>query len=254
MQRHNFQRDKLKLSYLDAVGNGRPLVALHAHWMEGQTYAPLAEALAPDWRVIALDQRGHGYSDHAATYTREDYLGDLDALFTQLELQKAVLLGNSLGGVNAYQFAARHPHRVLGLVIEDIGAEIADDTSFALPWGGAFKTREALEERVGARFVPYLKDSFRETPEGWRLAFDPRETLGSQLSLNGNHWNDWEASNCPALLLRGADSRVTKPAHIEEMASRRPNTKVVTLKGGHVLHFDDPEVFAKTVRIFLQEL
>jgi len=254
MLRNHFQADGLNLNYLDSGGSGHPLLALHAHWMEGQTYAPLAAALAPDWRVIALDQRGHGYSDHAATYTRKDYLGDLNLLFKHLGLANAVLLGNSLGGVNAYQFAAFHPDRVLGFIIEDIGVEIADDTSFALPWGGTFPSRVALEERVGARFVPYLQDSFRETPEGWRLAFDPRDTVASQLALNGDHWKDWLASVCPALLLRGADSRVTKPAHFEEMTARRPNTQLVTLKGGHVLHFDNPEGFAEAVRAFLQKL
>ena len=72
MQRHNFQHDGLNLSYLDTGGVDETLVALHSHWMEGQTFDSLAAALAPGWRVIALDQRGHGYSDHASTYTREE--------------------------------------------------------------------------------------------------------------------------------------------------------------------------------------
>lgn len=46
------------------------LIALHAHWMEGSTYLPLAGALYPEWRLVALDQRGHGYSGHAQTYSR----------------------------------------------------------------------------------------------------------------------------------------------------------------------------------------
>jgi esterase len=167
MRRHTFQHDGLTFSYLDAGGDGAIVIALHSHWLEGATFAPLAAALAPQWRVIALDQRGHGYSDHAATYKREDYLADLEALFGHLELrQPAVLLGNSLGGVNAYQFAARHAELVRAMIIEDIGVEIADDTSFALPWAGVFKTRGDLDQRVGARFVPYLQDSFRETQEG----------------------------------------------------------------------------------------
>lgn len=230
------------------------LIALHAHWMEGTTFTPLAAALEPGWRVIALDQRGHGRSDHAPTYTREDYLGDLEALFRHLGLEKAVLLGNSLGGVNAYEFAARHPHRVRALIIEDIGVEIHDDLSFVLAWQGTFKTREELEQRVGPRFVPYLQDSFRQTPEGWRLAFDPKDMIASQGHLNGNHWKDWLASDCPALVVRGTDSRVTKQEHIEEMAARRPNTKVRALEGGHVMHHSNPDNFAKTVREFLQEL
>jgi hypothetical protein len=55
MKRHQFQRDGLVLSYLDSGGDGRTLVALHAHWMEGSTYAPFAAELAPEWGVIALD-------------------------------------------------------------------------------------------------------------------------------------------------------------------------------------------------------
>src|SRR5450432_3987568 len=138
MQRHNFQHHGLNLSYLDTGGGDGTLIALHSHWMEGQTFAPLAAALAPAWRVIALDQRGHGYSDHAPTYTRDDYLHDLEAFVEHLTLSYAVLLGNSLGGVNAYQFAARHPEKVRGLIIEDIGAEVRDDLSFVLAWEGRF--------------------------------------------------------------------------------------------------------------------
>lgn len=254
MQKRVFQHNGLKLSYLDAGGNGSVLIALHAHWMEGVTYAALAAALAPEWRVIALDQRGHGYSDHAPTYTREDYLGDLEGLFLHVGLEKAALLGNSLGGVNAYQFAARHPQRVLGLIIEDIGVEISDDLSFVRAWEGTFKTREELEQRVGPRFLPYLQDSFRETSDGWRLAFDPQDMILSQGHVTGNHWEDWLASDCPALLVRGSDSRVSKQEHFEEMAARRPNTQLRVLKGGHVVHMDDPEGFVEVVKDFLRAL
>ena len=253
MTRHELKNGDLTLSYLDAAGKGDVLIALHAHWMEGATFAGLAESLAPGWRVVALDQRGHGHSDHAASYTRDDYLGDLAALYRHLGLTSpAVLLGNSLGGVNAYQFAARHPELVRALIIEDIGVEIADDTSFALPWGGTFPTREELVQRVGARFAPYLEPSFRQTPEGWKLAFDPRDTVASQDFLNGNHWSDWLGSTCPALIIRGQDSRVTRQGHLEEMASRRPNTRLQVLPGGHLVHFDSPTAFADVVLTFLK--
>ena len=255
MQRYKFHRDGLTLSYLDTQGGGGVVIALHAHWMEGGTFAPLAAALAPNWRVIALDQRGHGYSDRAKTYTRDDYIGDLEALFAHLSLaEPAVLLGNSLGGVNAYQFAARHPGSVRALIIEDIGVVVGDDISFALPWGGVYDTREALVQSVGARFVPYLEPSFRKTREGWRLAFDPRDTVASQNALNGDHWKDWLASDCPALLIRGKDSRVTTQVHMEQMALRRPNTRLEVLDGGHVVHMDNPSGFVEAVKKFLQQV
>jgi esterase len=254
VKRDTFQSNGLRLSYLDAGGHGDVLFALHAHWMEATTYIPLAAALFPAWRVIALDQRGHGYSDHAATYTRDDYRRDLLALFTHLGLDQAVLLGNSLGGVNAYQFAARYPNRVLALIIEDIGCKISDDTTFALPWRGIFATPEALANAIGPRISPYLRDSFRQVPGGWQLAFDPADTVASQGFLNGDHWNDWLASDCPALLLRGKDSRVTSQEQLEGMASRRPKTQLQVLAGGHVLHIDNPQGFLAAVQSFLRAL
>jgi pimeloyl-ACP methyl ester carboxylesterase len=254
MNRHSFQHDGLALSFLDDDSAGRPLVALHAHWMEGLTYAPLAKALAPEWRVIAPDQRGHGHSDHTKTYSRDDYLSDLEALLDHLGLQRAILLGNSLGGVNAYQFAARYPDRVPALVIEDIGAEIDDDAGFVLKWAGTFKTREQLLARIELRMAPYLKDSIRQTAEGWRLAFNPEDMVLSQQSLNGDHWADWLATTCPALLIHGLDSPVTKQAQVDQMAARRPNTRLVSLNGGHILHLDSPGPFATAVRAFLESL
>lgn len=255
MQKHTFQHNKLTFSYLDSGGDGPIIIALHSHWMEGITFAALASALAPEWRVIALDQRGHGDSDHPATYTRDDYLGDLVALIAHLKLKEpVVLLGNSLGGLNAYHFAARHPDLVRALIIEDIGVEISIDCSFSLEWEGAFKTREDLAQHVGPRFLPYLQDSFREIDGNWRLAFDPQELIASCNLTAGNHWKEWLATNCPALLIRGQDSRLTSQSHLEQMASQRPNTRLLVLEGGHVVHIDNPTGFAMVVREFLQSL
>jgi len=252
--RFQYEHDGLNFSYLDSGDSGRPLIALHAHLMEAATFTRLAADLAPGWRVIALDQRGHGHSSHAASYTRADYLGDIAALYAHLKLQSAILLGNSLGGVNAFQFAALHPAQVSALIIEDVGAVVSDDISFILPWAGLYPTREDLANKIGPRFAPFFADSFRHTVDGWRLAFEPQQMLTSQAHLNGDHWRDWLATSCPALLLRGRESRVTKADHLDEMAARRPNTTFVTLDGGHVLHIDNPAAFNAALRAFLDSL
>ena len=254
MNRFILEHDGLSLSYLDSGGSGPVLIALHAHMMTGSTFSGLAEALAPEWRLLAPDQRGHGRSGHAASYTRDDYIGDLEALFAHLRLDAAVVLGNSLGGPNAYQFAARHPGLVRALIIEDIGVEIADDTSFMLEWRGTYKTRAELAAKIVLRMLPYLENSIVQTSKGWQLVFNPHEMIASQKCLNGDHWKDWLATNCPALVLRGRESKVTTQKHVDEMVARRPNTSGSTLDGGHVLHFDNPIGFVSAVKEFLTQL
>jgi pimeloyl-ACP methyl ester carboxylesterase len=222
--------------------------------MASASFEPLANLLAPEYRVVALDQRGHGYSDHAKSYTREGYVGDLNAFLKHLHVDNAILLGNSLGGVNAYQLAARDPGRVQALIIEDIGTEIAENTAFVAQWTGFCSTREALAERIGPRLAPYLSESFRETPRGWRLAFEPSEMIESQRLINGNFEQDWLASDCPALVVRGRESRLTTTAALEQMAARRPRARFVELDGGHAIHVDNPEGVAAEVKAFLQTL
>lgn len=131
--------------------------------------------------------------------------------------------------------------------------EIVADASISLAWAGTFKTREELAQHVGS-FLPYLQDSFRCIHGGWRLAFDPQELVASMNLVQGNHWKDWLATNCPALVIYGQSSLVTKQAHLEQMAIRRPNTRMQVLKGGHIVHLDNPADFTETVYQFLQSL
>ncbi len=162
------------------------------------------------------------------------------------------MLGNSLGGINTYQFAARHPHFINAMIIEDIGVEISVDVDFSLAWKGTFKTREDLEQAIGPRFITCLQDSFRQTRNGWKLAFDPQDLLASCNLVQGDHWSEWLATDCPALLIRGKDSIITTHEHLEQMASRRPNTNYQTISGGHVVHVDNPTGFFEVVSHFLK--
>lgn len=245
--------DGRRLSYLDYGGPGRPLLALHGHFNEGRTFAKLARALGPDWRVVAPDQRGHGFSDGESDFSRESYIHDAAALIDHLGLSQAVVLGHSLGGVNAYQLAARHPRLVSALVIEDIGAEIDDDLSFCLAWPHRALTRTALVEQLG-HSARYLTDAIREYPDGWGLAFRPQDMVTSVGQVNGNHWDDWLATDCPALLIHGTRSDTLTEDHAKAMAARRPNTRLVELATGHTVHETDPAGFATTVRAFLGTL
>ncbi|WP_234440444.1 alpha/beta fold hydrolase [Streptomyces rimosus] len=248
--------DGRRLSYLDFGGNGRLLLALHGHLDEGRTFSRLARDLAPDWRVVAPDQRGHGDSDRAPQYTRQGYVDDVAALIEHLAAGPAVVLGHSLGGLNAYQTAAWHPHLVSALVVEDAGAEMGVSggaNPFLFLSGCPYRadTPEQLTAALGAA-GPMFADALRQLPDGsWRLPFHPQDTIDSYADNEGDHWADWQASDCPALLLYGARSPVVGPARAQVMVRRRPGTEAVELDADHFLHRDRPLEFARAVRLFL---
>ncbi|MET8944554.1 alpha/beta hydrolase [Streptomyces sp. NPDC004542] len=255
-RRSAFTIDGRTLSYVDFGGPGRPLLALHGHMSEGMSYAGLAARLAPDWRVIAPDQRGHGDSGRAAAYSREGYLADLEALMDHLELDRAALLGHSLGAINAYQFAARHPERVTALVngegCAELGLDGRNPLAFVLDLPqGTCPTREAFVARLGP-FAAFLGSAVRERPDGtWSLHFHPRDIYVSEEQVHGDHWSDWTGSACPALLVRGARGGVLSARQAEQMAARRPGTRLVELETDHFLYANDPVGFADAVRDFL---
>lgn len=227
------------------------LVCLHGHFGQGWIYHILAEALSPRWRVIGVDQRGHGFSGHAATYSRDDYHRDLLAVFEACAIPNAVLLGSSLGGVNAYQFAARQAQRVRALVIEDIGAVCQDDLSWCLAWPPRFPSLQAMQATVHR----YFCESAVQRDDGWDFHFDRAGIVHSQQALNGDWWADWLASTCPALLLRGGASTILCAELAEEMIVRRPGTVLQTFPGiGHNINEGDPARFVAAVCGFLANL
>ncbi|MFD3943533.1 alpha/beta fold hydrolase [Streptomyces sp. NPDC058579] len=247
--RGSFEVDGRRLSYLDFGGPGPVLITLHGHFSEGADFAPLAERLGSSWRVIALDQRGHGESDRATDYERGGYVDDVTALLDHLGLADVALLGHSLGGANAYQFAARHPDRVTALVVEDVGAVCDIDLTFTKKLPAHAATRAGLVEALGAA-APYLERTFRERPDGWGFSFDTADTLRSQQALSADHWHDWLSVRCPTLLIRGTHSDELSSAHARDMAAKR-SIRLVELPAGHVVHHDQPDAFAESVQQFL---
>jgi len=254
MRRTCFKRQGTTLSYLDSGGDRPLIVALHAMWMEARTFEAFADAM-PEWRVVSMDQRGHGLSDHSADYSRDAFVQDIAGLLDHLGASDpVVLIGNSLGGTNAFCFAARHPTRVRAMVIEEGPAEGHGSFDFVLEWRGLYPTRQALEHKIGERLAWSVAPSFRETAQGWTLCFNPADLVAIQKALNGDFWNEWLASTCPALVIRGTQSKAVDGTLLQAMAERRPNTRLVSIVAGHVTHHDDARAFTSAVRAFVQEL
>lgn len=258
--RNYFISDNLKLSYLDNERDGKPvLLCLHGHFGCARYYAQLMEQLE-DWHVYSIDQRGHGWSDHAEAghYERSDYIGDiLTFIDTVLSSQAVFILGHSLGGINAYQVAARRNDLVRGLLIEDVGAIEKDYASFSpkiIDYAPTLKELGDSLKKFRIYDAKYFLESAEETERGWHYRFDKANLSESQKRLNGKWWNDFLASSCPALLMHGKKSWVVNQEHIEEMAMRRKNTEYVVFnKSSHTVNLDEPKLFFQTVKRFLDK-
>ncbi|KNB50727.1 alpha/beta fold hydrolase [Streptomyces caatingaensis] len=250
-----------RFAYRDFGGSGPAVLALHGHFGRGRAFAPLAAALAPRHRVVALDQRGHGLSDDGGELTPDAYVADAAAFLTALDLAPAAVVGHSMGGHVALLLARRHPGLVRSLVIVDTTVLNREPETRPVldvsDWPRHAPTRQALAAAVEARVGPYavhFLDSAAETDDGWSLLFDPAALTASQRAFAGDFSADWAASRQPALLLRGGDSFLLSSATARRMARERPGTRLREFPGcGHWLHEDDPDGFAREVGAFLDE-
>lgn len=112
----------LRLAYRDYAGEGRTLVLLHGVASNARIWGPVAPLLTPRFRVLALDQRGHGQSDKPSSgYDFATVTGDVRGFIEALGLERPVVAGHSWGGNVALELAAKHPEQVAGLVLVDGG-------------------------------------------------------------------------------------------------------------------------------------
>jgi esterase len=248
-----------------------PVILLHGITGHARTWDTLAEALAPQWRVLALDQRGHGDSDSApdGDYTTGAMADDLAAFADALGYRRFTLLGLSMGGRVAMDFAGAHPDRVERLVIVDIAPEIhppgmarirtmianAPETIESEEW--AVETAMAANPRADVGELRHrVKHALKRTPDGaltWKYARDVREmmrrgTRRDPLEL----WERLTHITCPTLLVRGAESDVLSPELAQRVVAALPDGRLVEVAAaGHTVPGDRPAEFVDVVRRFL---
>jgi len=259
-QRKYFQSGELRLSYLDFNEESeRVLVMLHGYMANARSFAELVLRFE-DWRIISLDQRGHGWSDHppGKEYAREDYVNDIRNLIqSELGSGPVTILGHSLGGLNAYQFASRYPEMVKAVIVEDIGAEINADFSFADKLPARSASLKALRESLasaGLRAIDYFAESVFEDELGWGFRTDLHGLQVSVSQSNGIWWDDWLSSSCPILLIHGGRSFILDTEQARRMEARRPNTKLIVFEQcGHGVHADDLDGYFRAVNDFVHE-
>ena len=109
-------------------GTGKPILCVHGITANCRSWDVLAEALVPDYRVMAMDLRGRGQSDKPGQgYSLEYHLKDINCLLDDLGIDQAVIMGHSLGAFIGLAFAAEFPDRTDRLILVDGGGDLSQE-------------------------------------------------------------------------------------------------------------------------------
>ncbi len=246
----------MRLAIRDA-GQGSPVVLLHGLFGSARNLGGLARALAPAHRVVSMDLRNHGDSPHAAGMGYDTMAEDVADTMQAAGLERAAILGHSMGGKVAMRLALSAPQRVSRLVVADI-APVAYPSHFggfarAMAAMPATLSRSAADAML-APDVPdpairsFLLHNFRPG-EGWRIGL--AEIVAALPRIE--NWDALgERYDGPTLFVTGAQSDYVTPEHRPAILRLFPTAKFVAIEGaGHWLHAEQPAAFNAAVAAFL---
>ena len=262
----------MRFHYLDWGGTGHPLLFLHGGGLNAHTWDVVALMLHKRFRCIALDQRGHGDSEWSAArdYRVDTQVGDIEGFVELLRLENPLLVGQSMGGLNAIAYAIRHSERIRGLVVVDVGPEVNPSGAERIREFSStpeLDSPEAFLERA-TKFNP-LRDpevlrrslfyNLRQLPSGkWTLKHDQRRSQEDNAGANARRQHlagQIEKISSPTLIVRGARSDILSDEAAAKFAHSLPRGRWVRVEGaGHNVQGDNPRGLLEAIEPFLDEI
>jgi pimeloyl-ACP methyl ester carboxylesterase len=250
----------LDVSYAESGGReGLPLVLLHGYTDSWRSMAPLLASLPRRFRAIALSQRGHGDSGRPhGRYDIPQLADDLAAFLDHLGIDRAVIVGHSMGSLVAQRFALEQPRRVAALVLlgafrclrgngeveafwRDAVASLRDPVDPALVRN--FQQSTLAAPLPAAFLETVVEESLKVPAHVWRAA------------LRGQIDEDLEATakriDAPTLILWGDQDAFSRRAEQAKLAAAIPDARLVAYRGaGHALHWEQPARVAADIAAF----
>ena len=246
--------------YYETMGQGQPLVFIHGLGSSTRDWEFQIPIFSRDYQVITFDLRGQGQSDKpAGPYTIKMFAADLAGLLAGLGVKSAHLVGISLGGAVAFQFALDYPAVVktltvvnsgpsLGGTLEQAKQEIERRVGLVQQYG-----MRAMGQALGPNLFPAPEHAtLRETfVERW-AENDPNAYIEATRSMQG--WNVTDQLNsihCPALII-AADQDYTPVAMKEAYVKLLPNAELAVIANAHhAVPIERPQEFNAVLAQFL---
>ena len=230
---------------------GRPVLLLHGITDTWRSFEPVLPWLPPDWHVVSMTQRGHGGSAAAASYRTRDFAADAAALAATLGLPPVLVVGHSMGAVNALRMAIDHPAAVRGVVAAGGFASFSDNAGLVDFIHGQVLTlgeqvpRELAEsfqrDTVAGPLPPGLLESMVDeclrTPAAtWRGAF--------AALLEDDFSAELHRIEVPVLLPWGDADAFSSESDQQRLQRKLPRAARAVYAGvGHALHWEQPRRF-----------
>jgi pimeloyl-ACP methyl ester carboxylesterase len=263
VKRRFLHSHRARLCCVDFGGEGAPVLLLHGLAGRASEWHSTAEWLTQQGHVFALDQRGHGQSEQGLDdYSRDAYVNDVIVVIQQLDLAPVILIGQSMGGQNAYLVAARRPDLVRALIVVEArpGADPSTPANVAKwlgSWPLPFPSLAEARAFFGGDtlYAQTWLEMLEEREDGYWPIVQKDEMVRS-VEDQGTHdyWAEWEQITCPTLIVGGENSFLPQ-AELAAMANRIPQGRYEQIaQAGHDLHLDQPERWRQVAEAFLRAL
>lgn len=255
-------------------GIGSPLVVVHGLYGSSDNWINIGKRLAEKHTVYMLDLRNHGRSPFANSHTFNDMRDDLAEFFEKHNIEKATVLGHSMGGKAAMWFAVDFPENVEKLVIADIAPKdyllLKEDSQFYLHQNillamqeidfskihsreevDDFMSQKIDDERIRQFLLKNVAKDKQTKMYYWRVN---AEVLYSHLDeivsgVNKNWFDDRiPITSYPVIFIRGMKSKYILPEDEPMIKEIYPDSRIIDIPdAGHWLHAEQPELFMKAV-------
>lgn len=245
--------------YYEEHGQGTPVIFLHGFPFDHTIWEPLIPLLAGDARLIFPDLRGFGKSPVTkGIYTMRLMAEDIYQLVNRLGIQKAVLVGHSMGGYISLAFAHAYPAMLMGLGL--VATQAAADTPERRQ--ARFKTAESVAHKGAHIVASNLANSLTPKKEliasinALILKAHPAGIVGALKGMAERQ--DMTGSlaeiNVPAVVLSGTSDQLLPRENIQTLAQMLPLGWLEEIQGaGHMLMMEEPEQVASALRVVIQK-
>lgn len=267
----------MKLNYRK-IGKGYPLIIIHGLYGSSDNWLSVAKELSDNFEVFILDQRNHGASPHSDSHTYENLKEDLLEFMDDHKIEKASLLGHSMGGKTVMFFAADYPERVTNLIVADIAPKNYTKISDYAPqtidhenivsamlnfdlsnYNSRTEIDQKLSESISSERVRQflLKNLKRNDNKEfvWKLNIKTISEYLPQI-MDGMDKEKFQKgkgiTGFPVLFIKGENSNYITDDDHQLIRTIFPYAEITSIpKAGHWVHAEQPKLLVKTIEYFV---